>query len=71
MRLACNPNNAVFTLPRGYRPSVGEVLLSVGGDAPLRVNIDSNGGINPCNQTKDWTGGDWVSLDGISFRAAG
>ena len=70
VRLACNSNNAVFTLPQGYRPAVREVLLTVSNDAPLRINIDSNGGVYPCNQTRDWAGGEWVSLDGIDFRAA-
>lgn len=70
VRLACNTNNAMFTLPQGYRPAVREVVLSVSNDAPLRINVDSNGGIYPCNQTRDWAGTEWVSLDGISFRAA-
>jgi hypothetical protein len=70
VRLACNTNNAVFTLPQGYRPAVREVLLSVSNDVPIRVNVDSNGGIYTCNQTRDWAGGEWVSLDGLSFRAS-
>ena len=69
VRLACNSNNAIFTLPQGYRPARREVLLTVGNDTPIRVNVDSNGGVYPCNQTRDWTGGDWISMDGISFRA--
>ena len=70
VRLACNSNNAIFTLPQGYRPAVREVLLTVSSDVPLRINIDSNGGVYPCNQTRDWNGTEWVSLDGIDFRAA-
>ena len=58
VRLACNTNNAVFTLPQGYRPAVREVLLSVSNDVPMRVNVDSNGGIYTCNQTRDWAGGE-------------
>lgn len=70
VRLACNTNNAIFTLPQGYRPAAREVLLSVSNDTLIRVNVDSNGGIYTCDQTRDWVGGEWVSLDGISFRAA-
>ena len=70
VRLACNSNNAIFTLPQGYRPAGREVLLSVSNDAPIRVNVDFNGGIYTCNQTRDWAGDEWVSLDGLSFRAA-
>ena len=69
VRLACNTNNAIFTLPQGYRPARREVLLTVVNDTPIRINIDSNGGIYPCNQTRDWTSSDWISIDGISFRA--
>lgn len=70
VRMACNHNNAIFTLPQGYRPAKREVLLSVGqNDAPIRVTVDAFGGVYPCSQTRDWTGGDWMSIDGISFRA--
>ncbi len=70
VQLACDSSDAVFTLPQGYRPATREVLLTVGNDTPIRANVDRNGGVYPCNQTRDWSGGDWLSLDGISFRAA-
>jgi hypothetical protein len=70
VRLACNSNNTIFTLPQGYRPAKREVLLTVGqGNAPIRVNVDAFGGVYPCEETRDWSPGHWISIDGISFRA--
>jgi hypothetical protein len=69
VRMACNHNNAIFTLPQGYRPAKREVLLSVSNDAPIRVTVDAFGGVYPCNETRDWSTGHWISIDGISFRA--
>ncbi len=69
IRLACNSGNEVFELPQGYRPAVREVVLTVSNDVPLRVNIDNDGGVYPCNTTRDWANGAWVSLDNIDFRA--
>ena len=46
------------------------MLLSVSNDVPIRANVDGNGGVYACNQTRDLPGGDRVSLDGPSFRAS-
>lgn len=60
--------NPVFTLPAGYRPARQEihVVMHSSGIA-RRVNIDSGGAVNIDVLPAD---GEWVSLDGITFRCA-
>jgi hypothetical protein len=60
----------IFQLPAGYRPAVREVYATITYDSSgirtARVNIDGDGLV--------WAAEDanraWLSLDGISFRAA-
>jgi hypothetical protein len=65
---------AIFTLPEGYRPEFRELFI-VGSYMPTvtitgqsghgRVDIASDGQVFP------WEGNNgWISLDGITFRAA-
>jgi hypothetical protein len=60
----------IFTLPAGYRPAQQElhvVLTSDGaaGQAAGRADIDMKGNVIPVSGNKTW-----ISLDGITFRAA-
>lgn len=60
----------IFTLPAGYRPAEIEVQATISNNAINRINVRPNGevvpelAIGPGSLT-------WISLDGISFRAAG
>jgi hypothetical protein len=77
--VGCDLNERVFSLPSGYTPSTGRTtiftsaasLTSAGGETTLRVNVH-NEAIWVCesNPSKQWQADDWLSLDGISFRAA-
>ncbi len=57
-----------FTLPTGYRPAKREAHGSVSNNQAGRVDVNVGGGIlvEPIGDPTQW-----VSLDGISFRAAG
>ena len=57
----------IFTLPVGYRPSAQFLFSSIGNSALARIDVDTNGQVLyqlPAGSTP------WVSIDGISFRAA-
>ena len=58
-------NNAIFTLPVGYRPSDSHLFATDGGNAHARVDIASNG-----NVSLSIVGSGHTSLSKISFRAA-
>lgn len=62
----------IFNLPEGYRPARSEVHLVLSHDGqkalPARINIDPSGFVS---RSPELGGTDWLSLDGISFRAAG
>jgi hypothetical protein len=66
----CQPGGfaeVIFTLPNGYRPPARELQSTLSDGAAFRVDIDAAGAVrlgaavNPDG---------WVSLDGITFRAA-
>lgn len=56
---------SVFTLPVGYRPSNTEYFAVVSNGAFGRVVVGSDGGVTP-----DIGSNVYVTLDGITFRAA-
>jgi hypothetical protein len=61
------PNGLVmFTLPAGYRPTTGAlVLMTLSSNTVARVSIQANG-----NVVVDFgAGSGWISLDGLSFKA--
>lgn len=67
---AGDPRSVIFTLPAGYRPAAQEavsVLSSVAGNI-ARIDVTSSGQVVLRGPMLDYS--DWVSLDGISFRAA-
>jgi hypothetical protein len=56
----------IFTLPKGYRPNLREVhVVCTWNDASGRVDIAKNGQVIPVAGNKTW-----ISLYGITFRAA-
>lgn len=70
----------IFTLPPGYRPAAREVQATVahsdqGGSPPAslhRINVETNGNVRAdMDIGPELFQGDWISLDGITFRAAG
>ena len=58
-----------FVLPQGYRPAAREIHPSLKNDTPGRIDILTDGSVSACGG-QDLNGGEWVALDGISFRAA-
>ena len=73
--VAHNPSGSVFTLPCGYGPSKDEVHSVLSNDTAGRVSIF----FGPCGSGQysaqvvaaPPSNAAWVSLDGITFRAAG
>jgi hypothetical protein len=69
----CEPGTGsatIFILPPGYRPVAQEafpMLTSASGANP-RVDVTSSGAVVLRNPRLD-DSGDWLSLDGITFRA--
>ena len=61
---------SMFTLPEDYRPESHEVLSTIANNAVNRINILPDGQVKMEIDIADNTGS-WVSLDGLSFRAAG
>jgi hypothetical protein len=60
----------VFVLPVGYRPAASQVFTVIAGAAPGTlgfVEIQANGNV----ERSVPQGNDYLSLDGITFRAAG
>lgn len=55
-------------LPEGYRPSGERVFAVVSNGQPAAITVEASGGVGPTAQLGD--GKQWISLDGISFRAA-
>ena len=63
----------MFILPAGYRPAVTEVQVTIAtGNTLNRVNISPTGEVSADIDLPKGFGNDgWISLDGVSFRAAG
>lgn len=57
----------IFTLPVGYRPEAISLHTTLSNNAVARVDITSTGNVHP-NAT--YSDPNWISLDGISFRAS-
>lgn len=57
-------STTIFTLPVGYRPLKRLILGCASNNAFGRLDIDSNGNVNPGSGTSTW-----VSLAGITFPA--
>lgn len=55
-----------FTLPPGYRPAYQQTLDTISNSAQGRVDISLGGDVTPTSPSNNA----WVSLDGLSFRAA-
>ena len=60
--------HTIFVLPSGYRPAKREVQATLSNAGSFRVNIESGGEVRIEELITFQTG--WVSLDGITFRAA-
>jgi hypothetical protein len=60
----------VFRLPGGYRPAATEIRPSLMSDTLTRIDIGSDGWVGMCEPNRSIASGDWLLLDGISFRAA-
>jgi hypothetical protein len=60
----------VFTLPAGYRPAARTISQTVAKDAFARVDVLATGEVALCNPFV-WQPKDYLSLDGIEFRAGG
>ncbi len=60
---------SVFTLPAGYRPPAREAHATVAMNEAARVDVTPAGLLPVEPGMGDPT--DWISLDGITFRAAG
>lgn len=56
----------IFTLPPGYRPVLQELLVAVANNAIARIDVQADGQIKYAAGAN----GTWVSLDGMTFRAA-
>jgi hypothetical protein len=70
----CAQASLIFQLPAGYRPADRNVFVTLSdadgagnGATPARVNVDPDGWVNRTSQLGK-TG--WLTLDGITFRAA-
>jgi hypothetical protein len=67
----CNNLQSFFQLPAGYRPQLREIHATIGSENgfstdSLTISIDNDGTVYR-NTT---IGNNWVTLDGISFRAS-
>jgi hypothetical protein len=58
----------IMNLPQGYRPSGDRVFAVVSNNQPSAITVEAGGGVGPTAQLGD--GKQWISLDGVSFRAA-
>ena len=61
----------VFTLPPGYRPAAREVHTTLAKNALMRVDVLPDGRVRVEHNMGTVAVEDWLSLDGITFRAAG
>lgn len=60
----------IFGLPPGYRPAQYEIFATISsGYAPARIDVGSDGGVR--YNTGGLGGTGWVSLENITFKAAG
>ena len=57
---------AAFTLPVGYRPPGKELIGTISNNGAGRVDVEVDGKVVPRTPSHNA----WVSLDGLSFRAA-
>ena len=66
-------DNRIFQLPAGYRPALRGVFPSIGGNdtTTQRINVDPDGmvGIEGGGMPDAVKAKEWVSLEGITFRA--
>ena len=58
----------IFTLPVGYRPLETELQVTLSNNAVNRINVNANGTVVP-ELAVGSASGQWISLDGVSFRA--
>jgi hypothetical protein len=66
---APNGSARIFTLPDGYHPAAQEAVAALSSVAGNIARIDVTSGGQVVLRGPQFLG-DWVSLDGISFRAA-
>jgi hypothetical protein len=70
---ACNDGNGagttIFTLPVGYRPLETELQVTLSNNTVNRINVNANGTVVPELAVGNNASIQWISLDGISFRA--
>ncbi len=60
----------IYTLPEGYRPAKRSVHVVLTNSQLGRVDVDPNGNVLVGFPTTEANAREWVSLDGITFRAA-
>lgn len=58
-------NTNIFTLPEGYRPAYRHIFPVQTNNQASRLDVDDTGYVRCTSATN------WVSLDGIKFRAGG
>jgi hypothetical protein len=63
-------DRAIFTLPEGYRPALRTVFTVMTSGAIGRVNVDPDGVVSVDTPITEEQAKDWVTLDGLDFRAA-
>ncbi len=61
-----DPNTGFFTLPEGFRPPGNELRMVENCGYSTRVDVLKSGQVRAYNPNNNR----WISLDGISFRAA-
>jgi hypothetical protein len=66
----CWQDQVIFVLPEGYRPQHTALLSTLAGGAPARVDVKPDGRVVVGSPATEQTAKDWVSLDGLTFRAA-
>jgi hypothetical protein len=63
-------DDLIYTLPEGYRPEKPSVHVVLTNDQLGEVIVDSTGSVVIDFPTTNANAKEWVSLDGITFRAA-
>jgi hypothetical protein len=58
----------IYTLPADYRPKYRHIFTAFSSNGAIRVDVSTNGAVASQPVLQD---NDWVSLDGITFGAAG
>jgi hypothetical protein len=64
----CGGMNTIFNLPAGDRPGFQGVMAGIDSSGSARrLDVDAGGAVNLDVLASD---GEWISLDGLTFRCA-